>query len=477
MEARAGVPVNEVRTVTDTPVSDIEELLERQRRFFESGRTLTHAFRDEQLRSFESAVRKAEARIAEALWADLHKSETETWVVETSFVLGEIAHARKHLKGWMKPRRSIGPVVVQPARSAVYAQPLGTTLILGAWNYPFHLTLAPLVAALAGGNVAVLKPSELSPATSAVIAEVVAEAFDPAVVACVQGGIHTGRALLQQRWDHLCYTGGPGVGKLVAQAGAEHFSRVTLELGGKSPCIVMPSANLETAARRIAWGKWINAGQTCVAPDYLLVHRAVHDDLVERLGKRVRTMFGDDPQDSPDYGRLVNARHFERVKALVDPAKVAFGGRNDPDERYLEPTILTKVTADDPVMQEEIFGPVLPVITVDGLEDAFDRVRQHPDPLAAYLFSEDAGEQDAFVQRLSFGGGCVNHATLHLADPDLPFGGIRGSGLGAYHGLHGFQRFTHAKGVLHAHSSTLLDLTVKYAPYAGKLPFLKRLVG
>lgn len=480
MSAPATTPEATRRDTPDPeagPIPDVAALLERQRAWFDEGHTLPRAFREAQLRSLLAALERHEDDIYEALWADLHKPRFEAFSAEVAFLYIELKHALKHLKGWMKPTQSIAPLAAQPGRSMVYSQPLGQNLILGAWNYPVQLSLAPLIGAIAGGNTAVVKPSELAPHSSQVVADVLASAFPEEYVACVQGGVDTSKALLAEPWDHVFFTGGPGIGKIVARAAAEHLSKVTLELGGKSPAIVTDQANLEIAARRIAWGKWMNCGQTCIAPDYVLVHDAVHDELVRRLKDEVTAMYGEDPKASEDYGRIIATRHFDRIAKLVDSDKVVHGGQTDRDDRYIAPTILDGVDWDDAVMQEEIFGPVLPILSVSSIEAAIRDVRRNPHPLALYLFTEDSGEADAVIERVSFGGGCVNNVVLHLADPSLPFGGIRGSGTGAYHGKHSFDCFTHKKSVLRSSSAKLLDLPLKYPPYEGKLDKIKWILG
>ncbi len=459
------------------PIPDVAGLLDAQRALFEAGHTLPREFRETQLRALLAAILRREKRIEEALYADLHKPQYEAFAHETAMVTTEIKHSLKALRRWMKPARTVSPLIAQPSRSAVYPQPVGPSLILGAWNYPFQLSVQPLVAALGAGCPATVKPSELSPATSEVIAELVREVFSPELVAVVEGGAEVSQALLKLPWEHFFYTGGPTVGKIVAHAAAEHFARVTLELGGKSPTIVAPSANVEIAVRRIAWGKWINNGQTCIAPDYLLVHDALHDAVVDGLRSFVTEMYGDDPSTSKDYGRIVNDRHFARVASLIDPAKVAFGGQTDPASRYIAPTVMTGVTWDDAVMREEIFGPVLPVLRISSVREAIDHVRRAPNPLALYLFTEDDADRDLVVERVSFGGGCINNTGFHLSDPNLPFGGVRSSGIGAYHGKHGFDRFTHYKAVLESSAIKALDLSLRYAPYDGKLSKLKWLFG
>lgn len=453
----------------------VEALHDAQRKHFSAGRTLSRNSREEALRALLHAFETKEKLIIDALHADLHKCTAEAYVTEVGYVTAEIKHALGHLGRWMKPEVSLSPLVVAPSRSYVYHQPLGLNLVIGPWNYPIQLAFAPLVGALAAGNVAVIKPSELAPASSAACAELVREAFAEEHVAVLEGGVETSQALLARRWDHIFFTGGTNIGRVVARAGAEHLSRVTLELGGKSPAIITASADLDVAARRLVWAKLINAGQTCVAPDYLLVEASVHDGLVSRMKIVLREFYGDDPRSSPDYGRIINDRHFQRLVGLIDPDKVAHGGEHDAAERYIAPTLMTDVTMDDRVMAEEIFGPILPVLRIDSLEQAISMVAQHPNPLALYLFTTDREDERKVIERVSFGGGCINNAVAHLADPNLPFGGVGESGMGAYHGHSSFQLFSHRKSVMK--TANFLDPSIKYPPYEGKLGLMRRLIG
>lgn len=466
--------MNTIRPRTDV---DVAALRETQERFFHSGATLPLAFRRAQLEALKAAVERHGPRFQEALHEDLRKGDFEAYTSEVGFVLNDVKEAISHLASWAKPDRKFSPIAAQPSRSVVYKQPLGTNLIVGAWNYPVQLVLSPLVPCIAGGNVAILKPSELTPACSEAVTEMIRETFSPEYVACVEGGVEISQELLALPFDHFFFTGSPRVGKIVAKAAAEHLSRCTLELGGKSPCIVGQSANLATAAKRIAWAKWMNNGQTCIAPDYLLLHEDIHDALVDGIRREVIAMYGEDPQQSPDYGRIVNDAHFARIAALIDDAKLAHGGRTDPADRYIEPTILTGVTHDDPVMGEEIFGPVLPVFKIASVADVPEIVRRNPNPLALYLFTEDAAERELIVDRVSFGGGCVNNCILHMTDTGMPFGGIRSSGQGAYHGAYGFDAFTHKKAVLESNAAQLFDLPLKYPPFEGKLKVVKAILG
>ena len=453
----------------------VDALQRAQRKHFAAGRTLSRNAREEALRALLHAFQTKEKLIIDALHADLHKSTVEAYFTEVGYVTAEIKHALRHLKKWMKPVASLSPLAVAPSRSYIHYQPLGLNLIIAPWNYPVQLAFAPVVGALAAGNVAIIKPSELAPASSAACAEIAREAFSEELVAVIQGGVETSQALLARRWDHIFFTGGTAVGRVVARAGAEHLSRVTLELGGKSPTIITASADLDVAARRIVWAKTINAGQTCVAPDYLLVDAAVHDGLVARMKAALRDFYGEDPRTSPDYGRIVNERHFQRLVDLIEPAKVAHGGEHDANERYIAPTLLTDVTMGDKVMADEIFGPILPMLRIASLDEAIETIAERPNPLALYLFTGDRDDEHKVVERVSFGGGCINNALVHLGDPDLPFGGVGESGMGAYHGRWSFETFSHRKAVMK--TANFLDPSIKYPPYEGKLGLMRRMIG
>jgi len=453
----------------------IAEVVEAQKAYFAAGNTLPQHAREEGLRAFLSAVQKHEPQIIDALHEDMHRSSTEAYLSEVGYVTGELRNAIKSVGKWMRPKKMFAPLAAAPSRSMLVPQPLGLTLVVGPWNYPVQLALAPVVGAVAAGNVCVVKPSELAPASSAVVKSILDMAFDPKWVATVEGGIETSQALLGHRWDHIFFTGGTEVGRIYAKAGAEHLSRVTLELGGKSPTIVTESADLDIAAKRIAWGKWFNTGQTCIAPDYILAHRSIRETLVEKIGQAATGFYGDDPQKSEDYGRIINDRHFARVSGLIDADKVAFGGTTDAADRYIAPTILTNVTLDDKVMGEEIFGPILPVLDYDALDDVLATVSQRPNPLALYLFTTNPADEKFVLDRISFGGGCINNTLLHFSDHKLPFGGVGSSGLGAYHGQHSFDAFSHKKGVLK--TANFLDPSIKYPPYDdGKRRILRKLV-
>ncbi len=419
-----------------------------------------------QLRQLKRLLEENDERISAALAADLGKSPIESFTTETSFVIGEVEHALEHLGAWMQPIRVRVPLTLRPGNARVIRQPLGVVLIMAAWNYPLHLTLAPLVGALAAGNTAVLKPSEAAPATSAMIAELVPRYLDGRVVQVIEGGVEQTTAVLAERFDHILYTGGGAVAHIVMRAAAEHLTPVTLELGGKSPAIVAADADLDVAARRITWGRFTNAGQTCVAPDYVLVVRSVEDQLLGAVLRSVHDFYGENPQTSPDYGRIINDRHFDRLVGLLEAGgyeAVVTGGSSDRDTRYLAPTVLAGVDPAAAVMSEEIFGPILPVVPVESLDEAVAFVTARPHPLALYLFTEDGPTAERVIERTRSGGVAVNHTMIQLAVPDLPFGGIGASGIGAYHGEAGFDRFSHRRAVLT--KATKPDPSVSYPPY------------
>jgi aldehyde dehydrogenase (NAD+) len=431
--------------------SNIGEVVSAARRTFESGATKPRAWRVAQLRALRRLLVEHEAEIAHALHADLGKSATESWVTETGFVVSEIDHTLRHLGAWLAPRRVRVPMSLVPGRAKVVREPLGVVLVIAPWNYPVQLCLAPLVGVLAAGNAAVLKPSELAPATSRLLARLVPELLDRDAVHVVEGGVPETTALLAERFDHIFYTGNGTVGRIVLEAAARHLTPVTLELGGKSPTFVSDDADLEVAARRIVWGKFTNAGQTCVAPDYVLATRSTIDALKPLLVTAIRETFGDDPAESPDYGRIVDARHFERLTGLVDPAQVVTGGRADAATRYLEPTVVEVSEPDDrdaPIMRDEIFGPVLPLVEVAGLEAAIEFINGREKPLALYVFTASDEVRRRFVRDTSSGALGFNVALAHLSVHGLPFGGVGASGTGAYHGERSVELFSHAKPIL-----------------------------
>ena len=440
--------------------------LTRLRSSFESGLTRPLSWRRAQLTQMQRMLVEKEADWLDALRADLGKSATEGWATDIGTVNVEIDHLLRHLNGWSAPRKVRVPLKLGPGRATVVPEPLGVALILAPWNYPIQLLLLPMAFALGAGNCVMGKPSELVPATSAALARLVPGYLDERAVAIVEGGADVATALLAERWDHIFYTGNGRIGRIVMEAAATHLTPVTLELGGKSPALVDSESNLDVAARRIAWGRFVNAGQTCVAPDYVLVHRDVTEALLTKLAAAVRTFYGPDPRQSRDYARIVDDGHVRRLSALLDETKgrVVTGGEVEPSQRYVAPTIVRDVTWDDALMADEIFGPILPVIPVADMDAAIDAVNARPKPLALYLFTSRPGAADRVIERTSSGGVCVNGTIYQFLAPDLPFGGVGASGMGAYHGQRGFDTFSHLKAVLER--ATWADPSIAYPPYA-----------
>lgn len=442
---------------------------------FESGRTRPAAWRIAQLRGLESFLREREGAIARALLADLRKPAAEAWLTETGWLLAEARHARRRLKGWMRPRRAFVPLHYQPGRAFFTREPLGLILVIGAWNYPLQLSLAPVVGALAGGNCAVVKPSELAPATSALLAAELPRFVDADAVRVVQGGPDLVRELLCRRFDHIFFTGSREKGREVMRAAAQHLTPVTLELGGKCPCIVTESADLRTAARRIAWAKFLNAGQTCISPDYLLVHESVEPELLRLLREALGSFYGADPMRSPDYPRIIDARAFDRLRSCLGEGEVAVGGGSDASGRSIEPTLIRGVRQGSRLLREEVFGPLLPVLTFRSFPEALDSIRPGDEPLAIYLFSGRRGDLRLLQERTLSGGICLNDLLFQASIPGLPFGGRGMSGMGAYHGRAGFETFTAPRSVLVR--SRFPDPDLRYPPYGeGKMRLLRRIV-
>lgn len=445
---------------------DAADLVERIRSGFDREITRPVAWRRDQLNAMETMLRENADRLLGALHSDLHKAPTEAWTTEIGFTLSDIDHQRSNLDDWTKARKVKVPLAFQPATARVVPEPKGVVLILAPWNYPLQLLLSPMAAAIAAGNAIVAKPSESAPATSAALAELCSKYLDTAAVAVVEGGVEESSALLEQRFDHIFFTGGERVGKIVMRAAAEHLTPVTLELGGKSPAIVAADADIEVTARRIAWGKFVNSGQTCIAPDYVLAARPVRDQLVDAIQTAVTDFYGAEPRNSDDYGRIVDNHHFDRITGLLDDPRsgsVAVGGESDRAQRYIAPTVLTDTTLDSAVMNEEIFGPILPVISVDTIDEAIGIVAARPKPLALYVFTADDDTAERVLARTSSGGASVNGTLLHIGPPELPFGGVGASGMGAYHGEAGFNTFSHLRSVYDKRIKP--DLPLLYPPY------------
>lgn len=440
-----------------------QHLLEQQQAFFKSNATRDIAWRVQQLKQVKQLVIDNEAALLKALETDLQKPAQEAWITELSYITGDVDHVLKHLKKWAKPRKVRTPIVVFPGKSFIKPEPLGSVLVMGAWNYPVQLVFAPLVAVIAAGNCAVIKPSDLAPAVSAVIAELIPKYLDNNAFAVVEGAIPETTALLELPFDHIMYTGNGAVGRIVMAAAAKHLTPVTLELGGKSPVYFDKSADLKIAAQRLAWGKWMNAGQTCIAPDYILTTKEMVEPLVNALTKQIDEMFSQDPSTHDSYGRIVNQRHTERLSTYLDSGEVVHGGSFDIEKKYFEPTIVVNPKLDSKLMSEEIFGPIFPIITVDNYLAAKDLVVDREKPLAAYIFTKDKAQQKDWINTISSGSQCVNDVIMFNAVPDLPFGGTGPSGMGQYSGKSGFDNFSHLKSVLKR--PFLKDLPVRFAPY------------
>lgn len=447
--------------------------MERMRQFFESGKTRSYAFRREQLIKLKNAVRKFEEPLHEALYADLKKSPEECWVTETGFLQAELSNAIKNLKRWMQPELVPTNLLNIPSSSRVMKEPLGVVLIIGPWNYPLMLLLTPLVGAIAAGNCAVIKGSEFAPATASVIRQMMEENFDKEYIFFQDGDGATEIPAMMNHFsfDHVFYTGSTAVGKIIYRMAAERLVPVTLELGGKSPCVVESDAHIKVAARRIVQTKFSNAGQMCVAPDYVLVHAGIKEKLVAALKEAIGRFYGEQPEESYNYGKIINEKQFSRLIAYLDQGTIVHGGRTDKQQLFIEPTILDNVPLDAPVMQDEIFGPVLPLISFQTSEEALAVIAKHKNPLAFYVFTSNSRTEKKWLEGVAFGGGCVNNASWHLTNHHLPFGGRGFSGTGHYHGRYSFETFSHKKAVMK--TPAWFDPAIKYPPFKGKLKLFK----
>lgn len=455
--------------LTQVPVTDI---IRKQRDFFATLQTKDVKWRMEQLKRLKQAVVDDQEAIINAVKADLGRPEFEAYFEIAAIT--EINYAIKHLKSWVKPKKVAVGLEQFPASAKIYPEPLGVVLIISPWNYPFQLLISPLVGAIAAGNCAVLKPSEISAHTSTAIANLIQKTFDPAYIAVVEGDADTSKALLAEKFDHIFFTGGTAIGKIVMEAAAKHLTPVTLELGGKSPCIVDADTDLKDTAKRITWGKYLNAGQTCIAPDYLLVDRRIKSELLTEVQKCVQDFYGQEPEKSPDYARIISHRHFDRLVPLLKDGEIVIGGQTRPEDKYIAPTVIDGVSWDSPVMEEEIFGPILPVLEYQELNDAIAQINARPKPLALYLFSKDKQKQQQVLQQTSSGGVCLNDTVMQVGVTTLPFGGVGDSGMGNYHGKASFDTFSHFKSVLK--KGFWFNLNWRYPPYNGKLSLFKRII-
>lgn len=443
---------------------EIEKLVKKQRRFFQTGETLSYQFRMDALNRLALALEQYEEPLEKALYKDLHKSKMESYMAEIALTKSELSYCKKHLAGWMRKEHVKSSLSNFHSSAFTIAEPYGVTLIMAPWNYPVMLCLEPLINAIAAGNCVILKPSAYAPQTSAVLAKLVAACFKEEYVAVVEGGRKENKELLEQRFDYIFFTGGVKVGRLVLEKAAKYMTPVTLELGGKSPCIVDETANIKLAARRIVFGKLLNSGQTCVAPDYVLVHEDVKDELIVAMKKELVRMLGKRPLDNPEYPKMVNVRHYNRVMNLLKGMPVVVGGYGDAEKLQIAPTILDEVSLNAPIMKEEIFGPVLPVLTYTDKKELLSIVRHFEKPLACYLFTRDKKMEQWVLRNISFGGGCINDTIVHLATSEMGFGGVGYSGMGSYHGKNGFETFSHRKSILKKYQ--WIDVPVRYHPYS-----------
>lgn len=442
----------------------IKEIVENQRNYYTTGATRSIAFRLQQLRKFEKLIQENETELNAAIYADFKKSPFDNYTNELALVLGEIKQARKKLKRWARPKRVRTNFINFPAKSYVIPEPLGVSLVIGAWNYPYQLSLGPAVAAMAAGNTIIIKPSELPSHTSAAMAQLINENFDPNYFKVVEGGIPETTELLDQKFDKIFFTGSGNVGRIVYQAAAKHLTPVTLELGGKSPAFISKNCNLKMTVRRLVWAKFLNSGQTCIAPDYILVDKAIEKQFLEMVKAEIEASHFS--VENENYVQIINDRNLDRLEALIDVDKVYYGGKIDRNNRMLEPTVMHNVSFDDKVMEDEIFGPILPVISYNNLNEAIEWVKKLPKPLSCYAFTNQKAEKEKILAEISFGGGGINEAVMHITNDHLPFGGVGGSGTGAYHGEHGFKAFSHYKSVLD--KPTWFETNLKYYPHSAK---------
>lgn len=451
--------------------ADIGALLHKQKEFFYNQQTKSLSSRVDSLHQLKKTIQDFEKEIYRALELDLGKPAFESYATEIGFILDEISHTIKALPSWMKPVKVSTPAVHQPAKSTIYSEPYGQVLIIAPWNYPFQLTFSPLVGAIAAGNTVIVKPSEFTPNTSKVVEKIIQTCFDDRHCACVQGDHTVSQKLLEHKFDYIFFTGSTRVGRIIMQKAANFLTPVTLELGGKSPCIIDSEANIKTAAKRVAWGKFLNAGQTCIAPDYGMIHQDVFDEFKVEFQNAVQEFYGSDPLENSDFTKIVNESHLKRLEALVEGGEVVFGGRSNIENRKLEPTLIENPKLEHSLMQDEIFGPIFPILKFKQIDEVVDFVQSRPKPLALYYFGEDNTKIDRVLGELSFGGGCINDTLVHIGNSNLPFGGVGESGIGSYHGIKSFETFSHKKSVLK--KAVWPDIPIRYAPYKDKVKFLK----
>lgn len=454
-------------------MTDYKEMIHRQRSYFREGECRNVAFRIAQLTCMNAWICENEDAIIAALGKDLHKSPFEAYATEIGIVKDEIKFTIRHLRKWSKPKRVPTPITQFPSQSFIYQEPYGVVLIMSPWNYPFMLTIAPLIGAICAGNCAFVKPSAYSAHTTEIIAKMVRELFSDKYISVIEGGRKENEALLNEKFDYIFFTGSMDVGKYVMEKASRHLTPVSLELGGKSPCIVDETADIKLAAKRIVWGKFLNSGQTCVAPDYILVQKSVKEKLMKQIEKNIYKMYGKDAIHNPEYPKMINEKHFERVVGLMKDARIVCGGGSKSSTLQIEPTVLDDVDWNSPVMQEEIFGPLLPILTFYDIKEAANLVNARPRPLALYLFTKDRKREAFILKNVSYGGGCINDTVVHLATPHMPFGGVGSSGMGGYHGKASFDTFTHQKSIMK--KSLLVDIPIRYAPFKNKLNILKKI--
>ncbi len=454
--------------------NEINNLLNSQRTFFKEGKLLDVEFRIEKLKLLKSVIEEHETEICDALFQDFKKPKFESVLSETAFIISELDFMIKKLKGWSKPQKVSSSLINFPSSDYIYSEPYGTCLVIAPWNYPFQLAISPLMGAIAAGNTVVLKPSELAPSTSQIIADIIDKVFSKEMVAVVQGGVPVSEALLEEKWDYVFFTGSVPVGRIVAKAIAPHLTPSTLELGGKNPCIIHKSAKVQLAAKRIVWGKFLNAGQTCIAPDYILIDSSIKQEFIDAVQKEITSAYGANPKDSNDYARVINEKNFDRLAAMLEGEKHPIGGELDKGKLYISPTLIDEPALSSKVMEDEIFGPILPVLSFSSEKNMADIIANYSKPLALYVFSEDKSFSEKILKSYSFGGGATNDVVIQVVNKNLPFGGVGSSGNGAYHGKHSFDTFSHKKSI--SKRATWLDVPLRYAPYGNKVSLVSKLM-